>query len=109
MVPHLSFVRGSPPRSDAAERGRYADEDPLTFLDQVGGSLEESAAGRGVSSYSRLASKHRAPPAISWCGFTGHRGARHLLGAIAAPHPIVIPDRALELDVQEVVEVLVPR
>ena len=52
MVPHLSFVRGSPPRSDAAERGRYADEDPLTFLDQVGGSLEESAgAGRGVSSY----------------------------------------------------------
>src|SRR5439155_3264611 len=51
IVPHLSFVRGSPPRSDAAERGRYADEDPLTFLDQVGGSLEESAAGRGVSSY----------------------------------------------------------
>src|SRR2546421_582985 len=35
----------------------------------------------------RLASKHRAPPAISWCGFTGRRGARHLLGAIAAPHP----------------------
>ena len=30
----------------------------------------------------RLASKHRAPPAISWCGFTGRRGARHLLGAI---------------------------
>ncbi len=57
----------------------------------------------------RLASKHRAPPAISWCGFTGRRDARHLLGAIAAPRPIVIPDRALELDVQEVVEVLVPR
>ncbi len=57
----------------------------------------------------RLASKHRAPPAISWCGFTGRRGSRHLLGAIAAPHPIVIPDRALELDVQKVVEVLVPR
>src|SRR5437016_12941838 len=52
IVRHLSFVRGSPPRSDAAGRGRYADEDPLTFLDQVGGSLEESAAGRGVSSYS---------------------------------------------------------
>ena len=57
----------------------------------------------------RLASKHRAPPAISWCCFTGRRDARHLLGAIAAPRPIVIPDRALELDVQEVVEVLVPR
>src|SRR5437660_1335634 len=47
----LDGRRGSPPRSDAAERGRYADEDPLTFLDQVAGSLEESAAGRGVSSY----------------------------------------------------------
>ena len=67
-------------------------------------SLRDAACPRT----GRLASKHRAPPAISWCGFTGHRGARHLLEAIAAPHPIVIPDRALELDVQEVVEVLVP-
>ena len=35
----------------------------------------------------RLASKHRAPPASSWCGFTGHRGARHLLGAIVYWEP----------------------
>jgi hypothetical protein len=41
------LVRGKPRRSDAAERGRYADANPLTFLDQVDRSLEESAVKNG--------------------------------------------------------------
>ena len=48
IVPHLSFVRGSPPPSGAPERGRFRS---LLLIMHAGGSLEESAAGRGVSLY----------------------------------------------------------
>src|SRR5205807_4554007 len=88
IVPHLSFVRGSPPPSDAAERGRYADEDALTFLDQVGGSLEESAAGRGVSSYrptrfEASSTAHRIVEYDRW-----RKAARRARGrALAHPYP----------------------
>ena len=58
----LDGRRGSPPRSDAAERGRYADEDPLTFLDQVAARWRNALRDAACPRTGRLASKYRAPP-----------------------------------------------
>src|SRR5437016_7086934 len=62
ISPHVSFIRGSPPRSDAAGRGRYADEDPLTFLDQVAARWRNALRDAACPRTGRLASKYRAPP-----------------------------------------------